>query len=155
MRKLDDEKAYTEEDIAWIRQAGIPFGEERIAQNAEKFGTKVPDAEVPDDESGILRQVVGADAAGVVPEIDPESGAPRLVNPAGDQTDDEPSDDYDQWSKKELEDEVAARNDMPETSAVEVTGTGKNGNVLAADLIKGLRLWDAENPDALKGDDEA
>lgn len=152
MRKLNDDKAYTEDDILWIRNSGIPFGEERIAQNAERFKLDVPPVEVPEPDAN-LREVVGADAAGEVGEIDPGSGAPRRVDPVQDPTV-EVIDDYDQWSKKELEDEVTARNEMPDTGTVVVEGTGKNGNVLAADLVTGLRLWDRENPEALKADDE-
>ena len=151
MRKLNHDKAYTEDDIEWIRNSGIPFGEEMIVQNAEQHGVKVPDPEVPEDETNILREVVGENAAGQRREIDPQSGAPRLIDPV---TAPEIADDYDTWSKAELEAEVVARNEMPDTSEVEVTGSGKNGNVLAADLIKGLRLWDQDNPEALKADDE-
>jgi hypothetical protein len=154
MRKLNDDKAYTEDDIAWIRQAGIPFGEERIAQNAERFKTEVPPAE-PDGDGPGARPAVGQEAAGTALEFDPGSGAPRLVSPVVESDSDEAVlDDYDTWKVPELESEVKARNEMPDTTEVEVVGTGKDGKVVKPDLIKGLRLWDAENPDALKDDDE-
>jgi hypothetical protein len=155
MRQIDWDKKLSDEDIAWIRQAALPLGEERIKANADQFGTEVPDPEVPDDEA--TRVVVGPDAQTEIPKIDPQTGAPRLVDPAdnsGDELEeDEEADDYDSWSKADLETEVAARNDIAakkeNVSEVTVTGTGKDGNVLKDDLIKGLRLWDQENPTAL------
>lgn len=146
MRKLDFEKKLSEEDIAWIRQAGWPNGEDLIIENAERFGTKIPE---PETDETVTRSAVGVEAVGTAPVIDPATGAVRRIEPT-EQGGTEPQDDYDKWPVKELEDEVSAREAMPDTTAVTVTGTGKDGKVLKADLVKGLRLWDQENPEALK-----
>lgn len=53
-------------------------------------------------------------------------------------------DDYDDWKTGELEAQVVAR---AEIAPIEVVGTGAHGNVLKADLVKALRLWDQTNPD--------
>lgn len=53
-------------------------------------------------------------------------------------------DDYDEWSKEDLEAEVENRRELGD---IRVTGTGKNGNVLKGDLIQALRSWDQENGD--------
>jgi hypothetical protein len=73
-----------------------------------------------------------------------------LAPEGGEGEDEEDELDYTKWPVKELEDEVAARNAMKDTTKVDVVGTGKDGAVRKADLVKGLRLWDQENPDALK-----
>jgi hypothetical protein len=151
MRKLNHEKAYSADDIAWIRQAGFANGEDMIRYNSEQFGTKVEDPEIEPDMT--LRTVIGAEARRPedVTPVDPDTSAPREVDPAEPTGDSEPvaDDDYDSWKRAELESEVVARNEMPDTTEVSVVGTGKDGNVLVSDLIKGLRLWDQENPGAL------
>lgn len=60
----------------------------------------------------------------------------------GDITPDPEPDDYDEWTRSELDDEIGKREKL---APVTVVGTGKNGNVLVTDLVKALRLWDAEN----------
>lgn len=146
MRKLNFEDKLSEEDIAWIRQAGWPNGEDLIIENAERFGTKIPEPETGENP---LRGVVGEEAVGNPPQpIDPASGAVRLVDPTAQQELIE--DDYDQWKLPELEAEVKARNEMPDTTDVTIQATGSGGKILKADIVKGLRLWDQENPDALK-----
>lgn len=156
MRKLDHTKPYSEDDIAFIRQMGVPYGEDWIRVNAETHGEPTPEPEeVPDDT--VTRGVVGADAVGQPPaQPDPATGAPRLVDPTQAGAAELEPDDYPDWSKGDLEAEVTARNQMENTTDVEVVGTGSGGNVTKADLVKGLRLWDQENPGALgKDDDEA
>lgn len=152
MRKIDWEKPLSDEDVAWLRQAGF-MSEERIAAHQAQFDAGVPEPETPDDE--VTRSALDAQArmADRVPGTG--DGAPVLVDPredAGTDTDDEDmvQDDYDQWKVAELENEVTARNEMPDTTTVTVEGTGKNNSVTKADLIKGLRLWDQENPDAIQ-----
>lgn len=154
MRKIDWDKALSEEDIAWLRQAGIPGTAERIAMNVEQFKVKVPEVETPEDT--LTRSALDPEArrADLVPGFD-QTGAPQLVDPTRPVDDapdeEEEADDYDSWSKPELENEVEARNSLEGTSDVTVVGTGSNGSVVKADLIKGLRLWDQENPGALEG----
>lgn len=147
MRKIDWDKALSEEDIAFLRQMGVQGTEERIAQHQAKFDASVPDEDIPNDE---LTQSAGDPAARVGQPVE-TPGGPQLVDPrtqgAADIID-EP-DDYDSWKVSELEAEVTARNDMENTTNVEVVGTGASGKVLKDDLIKGLRLWDQENPGAL------
>lgn len=149
MRKIDWDNELSEEDIAFLRQTGIVGIEDRISKHQEQFGGVVPEDQSGDD--GVTRSA-----------LDPQAGADSLVPPSEGQTvptkvdptkadppgDDEP-DDYDTWSKDDLEAEVIARNAMENTTDVEVVATGKNGAVLKADMIKGLRLWDSENPGAL------
>jgi hypothetical protein len=60
----------------------------------------------------------------------------------------EPSDDdYEEWKVPELTAEVENRNKVEGATHVEIVGTGKDGKITKPDLIKGLRLWDLENPD--------
>lgn len=148
MRKIDWDKKLSQDDIAWLRQAGF-MSEERIAAHQSQFDAEVPDPDVPDDEA--TRSALDAQARLANPVEGTGNGSPVLVDPtAGDASTSETGDDYDQWKVAELDAEVQARNEMTETSQVEVTGTGQNGNITKQDLIKGLRLWDRENPDALK-----
>lgn len=151
MRQIDWDKELSEEDIAWLRQTGIPGMEDRITQHQGQYAAGVPDFEIPKDEvtRSALDPNAGADAA-VNLGTGPQKVDPRDNDP---QDEDEP-DDYDTWSKVELENEVTTRNDLANKSdgtisGVEVVGTGSNGAVKKEDLIKGLRLWDQENPDAL------
>lgn len=141
MRKINWDDKLSDEDIVWLRAAGFKT-EDQIAAHQAQFDAQVPDAEVPDDEA-------------TQSALDPNSRAntpagtgdgPMQVDPT--QADPPPSveDDYDTWNVADLKDEVDTRNSMPDTGQVEVSGTGKNGSVTKADLIKGLRLWDAENP---------
>lgn len=150
MRKIDWEKPLSDEDIAWLRQAGF-MSEERIAAHQGQFDKEVPEPELSGDEA--TRSALDAEARAAELSAGTGNGAPVLVNPsnADAQPDqDVEGDDYDQWKKPELEAEVKARNDLPDTTQVTVEGTGKDGAVLKEDLVKGLRLWDNENPDALK-----
>lgn len=148
MRKINWDDKLSDEDIVWLRQTGIVGIEDRIASHQEQYDAKVPKLEHGDD-------LLTANA------LDPTSRAntpaetgdgPVKVDPtqADPPAEDELEDDYDRWSVDELEAEVTARNSMADTSTVEVAGTGAKGKVLKADLVKGLRLWDGENPDALK-----
>lgn len=152
MRKIDWDKKLSDEDITWLRQAGF-MSEERIAAHQAQFDAEVPEPETPDDtltRSALDPSARVADRVGGTGD-----GAPRLVETpepgSGDAgTDDIEPDDYDQWKVGELEAEVKARNELPDTTEVTVEGTGSNGNVTKPDLVKGLRLWDQENPDAIK-----
>ncbi|MET0416544.1 MAG: hypothetical protein ABW022_11045 [Actinoplanes sp.] len=148
MRKINWDEPLSEEDIAWLRTTGILGIEDRIARNAEEHGGVVPEEEIPKDE--VTRD--GLSAASALTPAPRGNGAPELVDPtkSDPQDDEDEGDDYDQWKVTELETEVAARTAMANTSDVVVEGTGANGKVTKADLIKGLRLWDVDNPDALK-----
>lgn len=147
MRKIDWDKALSPEDVAWLRQSGI-MSEEQIERHQGQHKAEVPEIEIPEDEvtkdalsaARVRDRVVTGDGP---LEVDPTGGSDAP-------TEDEIDDDYDSWKVGELNAEVTARNELPETSAVEVVGTGKDGAVTKPDLIKGLRLWDVENPDALK-----
>lgn len=155
MRKIDHGKLYSEKDVWFIRQAGFPNGEDMIRMNAEEFGGTVTEPETPSDQ--LTKPVLGTEAGVVItPEgVDSATSAARLVVPVEPQPDVElPPDDYEQWKVDELDEEVTARNNLENTTNVEVVGSGKDGKVLKADLVKGLRLWDQENPKALIGNDE-
>jgi hypothetical protein len=122
---------------------------ERVEMHQAEHNAKVPDPETPDDT--LTRSALDPTARVADPAEGTGTGSPVLVDPtnSGDAEDIE-GDDYDQWKVGELEAEVKARNDLPDTSQVSVVGTGKDGNITKPDLVKGLRLWDQENPDALK-----
>lgn len=151
MRKMNMEGPLSEEDIAWLRQAGSVMTEEQIARHQAQFEAKVPDAEVPGDE--VTRSAL--DPSARTAEYVPGEGAPTQIDPTqADSSDDAEiedidGDDYETWKVAELETEVTNRNLMDDTTRVEVIGTGKNGAVTKTDLVKGLRLWDVDNPGAL------
>jgi len=143
MRKLDLTNKLSDEDITWLRAAGH-WSEEQIATHQAQFDAEVPDPETPDDPA--TRSALDASSSAATP-ADTGDG-PRRVDP----TEADPQgagaeDDYETWTKADLENEVSARNADPDTTDVEVVGTGSNGNVTKADLIKGLRLWDQDNPE--------
>jgi len=143
MRKINWEQKLSDEDIAWLRNAGF-MSEEQLANHQAQFDAEVPDAETPEDT--VTRSALDASSSASTP-ADTGDG-PKQVDPTqADPQDAGPEDDYDSWSKADLEAEVGNRNAIPDTSDVEVVGTGANGNVTKADLIKGLRLWDADNPE--------
>lgn len=147
MRQINWDKPLSEEDVVWLRQSGQPDVEDRIQRHQEKFDADVPEAEVPAEDS-VTNSALDPQAR--IGEPAATGDGARLVDPTeGDAPSDE-DDDYDQWSKADLEAEVAARNTLPDTSEVVIEGTGSNGNITKPDLIKGLRLWDQENPGALE-----
>jgi hypothetical protein len=143
MRKINWDEKLSGEDIEWLRSAGH-VSEEQIAAHQAQFDAEVPDAEVPEDETTLSAldptssAATPANTGDGVKKVDPTLADPQ----------DAIEDDYEQWTVKELNDEVEARNAIPDTGEVTVEGTGSNGKVTKADLIKGLRLWDAENPTA-------
>lgn len=152
MRQIDWSKKLSPEDVQWVRASGMYDVERMLAENAEKFGTEVPES--PADEA--TRSAMDAAArsgepmpGGVVTKVDPSQSGDTEEPPV----EDIEGDDYETWTKDDLSNEVDARNALAakEQSVSEVTveGTGKDGAVLKADLVKGLRLWDQENPDAL------
>jgi hypothetical protein len=148
MRKINWDAKLSEDDIAWLRQTGIVGIEDRISKHQDEFGGVVP--EVEDKGDGVTRSALDPEAGAdsVIP-ASPAQTVPTKVDPTDADPQDTEPDDYDVWKVSELEAEVIARNEMDNTSDVEVVGTGSNGNVTKPDLIKGLRLWDAENPGAL------
>jgi hypothetical protein len=151
MRKIDWEKPLSPEDIAFLRQAGIPGMMERVEVHQAQFDAEVPEVKVPEDTLTQSALDPQGRVANQVPEFD-QLGAPQLVDPTKPSAEPDvvdEGDDYDQWKVPELEAEVKARNELEGTSEVTVTGTGTNGNITKPDLVKGLRLWDQENPDAL------
>lgn len=151
MRKIDWNAVLSDEDVAWVRQAGF-LSEERIAHHQAQFDAEVPPVEAEEDT--VVRSALDPDAR-VFDRVNVESGPidnslPIVTDPVPEDDEDEEELDYDKWKISELEDEIAARNEMADTTSVSVTGTGKDGKIVKADLVKGLRLWDDENPDALK-----
>lgn len=132
MRKIDWDGPLSREDLAFLSQAGIPGMEDRVRAHQAKF----EDAEsFPAPPSDTATQHVG----GVV-----------TLDPVVEETPDTLEDDYDDWSKADLETEIHARNAIQGSADVEVIGTGANGNVTKADMVKGLRVWDQMNPGALE-----
>lgn len=135
MRKIDWNAALTPEDIAWLRQAGF-MSEEQIAAHQTAHGAQAPGRERIGSDT-LTRSATGNDP---VPQ-------PENFDEDESDEDGEPfEDDYEEWKPADLEKEVGIRNAIEGKSDVQVTGTGKDGRVLKADLIKGLRLWDQENP---------
>lgn len=148
MRKIDWTQALSDKDVAWVRQAGF-MSDERIANHQAQFDAEVPEADVPED---VLTRSALDPAARVAERVEGTgNGSPVLVVPEEESDSDaeDEGDDYDSWKVAELEAEVTARNNMPDTSDVTVEATGKDGKTLKADMVKGLRLWDQENPGAL------
>jgi hypothetical protein len=163
MRQIDWDQELSEEDISWLRQSGMLDVEGRIERHQAKFGAEVPDGEVPEDTLTTSALDPLGRAKG---EPVPSDGAPVNTTPepgtvhAGDaiDLDDEGADDYDVWKVRELEAEVEARNkiadEREDVTTVEVVGTGTNGAIRKPDLIKGLRIWDDENPGILSETDD-
>lgn len=149
-RQIDWSAPLSEEDILWLRNSGQPGMEERIQTHQAQYDAEVPEPETGDDV--LTASLLDPSARASVPVQNDGASAPKLVDPTqADPQDQEPEpDDYESWNVAELEDEVSARNALADTSDVTVEGTGKGGKVLKTDLVKGLRLWDQENPDALK-----
>lgn len=136
MRKIDWSGPLSPEDVAFLVQAGIPGMEERVKAHQALHGGESFDAAAPDTATQFVgpRGLVDADILGGG-DIEEEEA--------------EPDDDYDDWTKLDLDNEVTARNAIEGTTPVEVVGTGKDGNVLKPDLIKALRVWDQMNPEAI------
>lgn len=153
-RQIDWDAPLSEDDVLWLRNSGQPGMEERIATHQAQYDAEVPEAETGDDL--LTASVLDPTARASVPVENPGASAPTLVDPtqADPQGDAELADDYDEWTVADLETEVADRNeiagDREDVSEVVVEGTGKNGAVRKADLIKGLRLWDQEHPGVLE-----
>lgn len=148
MRRIDWEGPLSDEDVAWLRQAGF-MSEARIAAHQAQFGEELAPGKGPEDT--LTRDALDAEARVRSQVEGTGNGSPVLVTP--DPIEDEgEEDDYESWKVPELEDEVDNRNQLEGTGDVEVVGTGKDGKVLKVDLIKGLRLWDQENPGALRED---
>ncbi len=138
MRHIDWDSELSEEDKAWARQAGLIQVEQRIADNEARFGAdrSANSLEIPPDPSKSVLDPTQTAANAPTPNA--ESGD------AGAGEGDEVTDDYDNWSKDDLADEINDRNTDPERTkpAIEVTGTGSNGRVLVADMKAALRADD-------------
>jgi hypothetical protein len=147
MRKLEwgGDKPFSEEDMRFIVQAGVPGWIERAEAHQARFNKEMPDLTV----GGDTLTKYADDPTARVAELVESQGAPVLVDPTAKPPEDSEGDDYDEWKVADLETEVRARNEMPDTSEVVIEGTGRDGKVLKADLVKGLRLWDQDNPQAL------
>ena len=142
MRKIDWEAPLSEEDVAWIRQAGIRT-EDQIAAHQAQFGEDVPELEEVED--GVTNSALDPAARVGIPAATGDGPVELVLTEESDE-----DDDYDQWKLPELRSEVADRNELAAdregVTPVTVEGTGKEGAVTKPDLIKGLRLWDQENP---------
>lgn len=144
MRSINWDGPLSEEDVVWLHTTGQPGMEERIARHQAQFDAEVPEVEVPSDE--LSKSALDPTARSG--ELVESAGGPKLVDPtqADPVTDEDEEDDYDTWTKPDLEAEVSARNGLDNRKTdVTVVGTGKDGAVLKADMVKGLRLWDQEN----------
>lgn len=153
MRKIDWENPLSEDDILWLRSSGIPGIEERIGNHQAEFGESTPEDETTDnstmsalDPNAKARgERVSSDGAPV--DTTPDPGSVQ----AGDASDDEDEgDDYDSWKVAELKEAVTRRNqlaaDNEDVTSVHIDGTGKDGAITKADVVKALRIWDDENP---------
>lgn len=133
MRQIDWSKRLSDDDVAWLRASGMRFDpngqplEQAIQAN---LGT---DFEAPEDNDP-GRSVLDPTATGAQPFASLTADEQRAALDAGnpDADDEEPEDDYDEWSKDELKEEADKRE-------LEVTGTGRNGSVLVKDLVSALR----------------
>lgn len=152
MRKIDWEQELSDEDILWLRNSGQLGMEERIAAHQKQFGADVPPLETEDDV--LTASALDASARASTPVDNDGSSGPVLVDPTQadpqSEEDEVEAEDYDSWKVAELQAEIKARNEMDNTSDVQVIPTGQDGKTLKVDLVKGLRLWDQENPDAFK-----
>lgn len=145
MRKINWEgnEPLSEEDMRFIVQAGVPGWIERAERHQARFDQPMIDTSGGVDEATRYAD----DPAARTAEQVPSSGAPVLVTPDAPPPPAEVEDDYEEWKVADLETEVANRNELPNTGQVTVVGTGRDGKVLKGDLIKGLRLWDQDNPE--------
>ena len=159
MRQIDWDGPLSEEDIVWLRQAGILGMEDKIATHQAKYKADVPEVEVPEDT---ITQSALDPQGRAKGEPVPSDGAPVNTTPepgsvqAGDAIESDDDDDYDAWKVAELSAEIDARNEIAEkrddVTSVVVAGTGKDGAVRKPDLVKALRIWDDENPGVLEED---
>lgn len=153
MRKIDWEKPLSEQDIAWLRQTGIPGIEERIERHQNETGGEVPEVNQTEDtgtrsafDPTSTRTQVVSDGASAPINVTPSPEDVRT------DTEDE-GDDYESWKVAELKEEVAARNKLSDeredVTPISIEGTGKEGAITKQDVIKALRVWDDENPGVL------
>ena len=147
MRQIDWDTKLSDEDVAWIRQAGIRFGpngqpvEDAIRDNQGREYVGVEDVDDP-----VSRSALDPAAGAGVPfaQLSEEDQRAALAARATVPEDEGEDDDYDEWTKAELEAEANKR-------GLTVEGTGKNGNVLVSDLLTALRNDDRE---AAESDDD-
>lgn len=132
MRKIDWDKALSEEDKAWARQAGLPMVEERIAANEDQFGQeRSVDAAASDPNTKSVLDP--SQTAFMPPDQAPPNGAPAeavqssLVDTDGVDYDD----DYDDWKVAELKDEIAERNGQ-EDAGINVASDARKPDLIAA-----------------------
>lgn len=145
MRQINWDKPLSENDKVWLRQSGMPGVEERIRANEEAHGGEYEEPETPPDP--LTRSALDPEArGGRLPSEAPPSGAPSPDQGPLATGADEVDDDYDEWTKADLEDEIAKRN-ADEAESVVVTGTGARGAVTNQDRINALRAWDRAHPD--------
>lgn len=138
MRKINWDGPLSREDLAFLSQAGIPGMDEKVRMHQAQFeGAESFPAPPSDSATQVIGGVVVAD-----PVVEETSDV--------EETPDAPDDDYDDWTKGDLETEIHARNQIEGAENVEVIGTGANGNVKREDMIKALRVWDQTNPGALE-----
>lgn len=147
MRKIDWEQKLSDEDIFWLRTTGQPGMEERIKAHQAQFDADVPEEDIPEDT--VTRSAL--DPTARTGERAVFGDGPLLVDPtAGNGVKADESEDYANWKVSELQDEIKARNEMPNTSNVVIEPSGDGGKTLKKDLANGLRAWDKENPNAFK-----
>lgn len=146
MRNIDWSKKISPEDIAWLRQSGIPYvgpmrTEDAIQDNAKRFKFTAPEEEIQADT--VTRSVL--DPSGRASEGVVATSETIDRSPAESGNGESEGDEYDQMSVTDLVSVVRDRNQKAETNGtphVEVVGTGTEGKVRKADLVKGLRLHD-------------
>lgn len=124
MRRIDWDAPLSEEDLAWLAQAGIPGTAERIERNQRQF--EVEEDEIDDDEDD---EVIDEDADTDESEDDAEPVTEDGTNE---------EDDYETWTRADLITEASTR-----TPAVDVKPNAKK-----MDVVRSLRTWDAAHPSA-------
>lgn len=131
---------------------------DKVQYVMDVYGCTLADDVVERDFADKVRQPVVAGNAADLQAKDSEPADPpgveRSVHPdqvgfiPGTEEEDDEVLPYDEWSKAELEAELDRRNEArDEDSQIVVEGTGKDGNVLKADLVLALEADDPDEPD--------
>lgn len=142
-------------DIGTAVSVGLVVGKNTDGSDLEQEVVFLPGAILPKNVAPrIVKKVRDGDAhlSRLIEEVDgepapvrgvsPEIVAPLIEEDSNPFVEQAQTVDYDEWKRADLDAELAKRIEAGRT--IDVTGTGQNGNVVAADIAA-----------ALKADDEA